>query len=314
MKCLLYTFLLLCSICLQAQFCPIPNGSFEDWEDITLELDTTGTLPAETVLVPENFFPFIRLFLASFGQVFGAVTDIDLAQDYLGVERSEDASNGNYSLKLVGNSILPLADAAAIFPCDGVLPDFLYMDLKHVGTGRDSMDFYLTFGQTVIIPEDLNDLFRTSGFIVGQVVADINTEWATLELPITDNEVGISADSVFLWFINSSDSLSIANGEESYFLIDNLTFNQFSATHEPELNQAVKMYPMPFRDKLYFENENEILNARLYDTQGRLKSRFEVEAGTSERDMQFLLESGNYILELYSEKQQARSHYNIIKQ
>lgn len=311
-----YSFILLLSFFLSnssAQFCPIPNGSFEEWEDISLELDTTGVIPAETVLAPDNYFPLLRLFLASFDQVFGSITDIDLAKDYLGIERSDDASEGNYSMKLAGNGTFPLADAFSIFGCDGQLPENFYFDLKHVGTGIDTMQIILTFAETPLIPEDLNDFFRTRGFYRGMATADIDTEWARLALPITDNEIEISADSVMVWFILENDTMSIANNEESYFLIDNMSFNVISDVDDVELSGAVKIFPMPFIDKVSIDNANETLQAQLYTISGSKISCFKVNPGLREYDLGYLKESGNYILELWSEEKKQRSSFNIIK-
>lgn len=296
-----------------AQNCPIPNGSFEEWVDISSEIDTTGSLPAETVLVPENYFPILRLFLATFEQAFGSVLDIDIAKNYLGIERSDDASDGNYSMKLLGNSTFPLADALSIFPCDGQLPSEFYLDLKHVGTGADTMQVVLTFGETPVIPFDVNDFFTTSGFYSGLVTADIDTEWSSLALPITDNEIGISADSVMVWFILESDTTSIANNEESYFLIDNMSFDIESSVTNIDLEEAVKIFPIPFIDKVSIDNNNGPLQAQLYHISGAKISSFEVSPGLKDYNLDYLHESGNYILELWSEEKNQRSSYNIIK-
>ena len=35
---------------LSSQECEIPNSSFENWEDLTIQFDTTGTIQSETIL------------------------------------------------------------------------------------------------------------------------------------------------------------------------------------------------------------------------------------------------------------------------
>jgi len=295
------------------QNCKIPNGRFEEWTDVSLDIDSTGQLPTETIFLPDNFFALDRLLSANFDQPLGHITNVELAQAYYGIERSDDASTGQYALKLAGNELHPLSDLAATFTCDGRLPDNLYIDLKHEGVGRDTLDFYVTFGKTPVIPWNLTDLFRTSGFVLGQAIANVSTEWSTLTLPITDNEIGISADSVFVWLIVSSDTLS-AMTEESYFLIDNLSFDKSTKTLSQTLSEPVDIYPMPFKNHITIDNDNDKLAAKLYDSSGQLCYSFEVPAGHSRHDLSYIISSGLYILELWNKKNNERTNHSLIKE
>jgi len=293
--------------------CEIPNGSFEDWVDLTLVFDTTGTLQPETVLVPENFSSAFRLLFAAFDQLLGGVTDQELAGDYLGIERSEDASDGNYSMKIGGNGVYPLADALSTFECDGELPARFAMDINHVGNVADTLNLIMTLGENTIIPQTQQDLLATSGYYNASLTVDQTTGWSTIEADINDNANGIPADSVFIWLIASTNEEALANGEESYFLIDNMRFMNESGVSHKELAAPVKVFPMPFDDHINIQNDNAKLQAEVFDLQGRLVKSFTVEPGASKSDMQHLGPSGNYILQLSSEDKEEHSTYNIIK-
>lgn len=298
---------------LSAQNCQIPNSSFEEWEDITFDIDTSGTLPAETVFAPVGYFPFVRILFSALGDALGSIVDIDIAQDYLGVERSDDASDGSYSLKMGGNSLLPLSDAISFFECDGELPSRLSLDLKHVGNGADTLTLIMTFGENLIIPIDPADVVTGAGYTVNNFTADQTSIWSTLNLDIIDNNNGMSADSIFLWLITTGDEEYFSTGEESYFLIDNLVFDAESSIAGTELSAPVNVYPMPFIDKFYIDNSNEDLDAVVYDLSGRKITSFDIRSGVSEYDLSTLNSSGNYILEMRSTDGKERSSYNIIK-
>ena len=312
----IFTLLIFCfgfNVALQAQ-CEIVNNSFEDWVDVTLDIDTSGTLEPETIFLPENYASAFRLFFATFGQLFGGVTDQNLAENYFGIQRSDDASDGNFSMQIGGNSVFSLADALTVFECDGNVPSRFAMDIRHEGDVEDTLTILLTLGDNPVIPQTQEDLDAAAGSAAANLtIAQDSGPWNTFELEITDNANGISADSVFIGFIVSSNDAQIAAGEESFFLIDNLRFLNESGVVFNELSEAVKVFPVPFDDHIFIENDNEALRADLYDQVGQKVKSFIVQPGVDDYNLDQLTNSGNYILELRSMDNTERNTYNIIK-
>ena len=310
---LLFSFLLLAGTGLQAQECDLPNSSFEVFEDLTIEFDTTGTLPLETITLPEGYFSFIRLFFLAFDVTIGNL-GLDVAENFFGITQVDNATDGESAVLIGGNSLVPLADLSSSFTCDGALPQNLVMDIGHLGTRIDTLNLIVAFGENTIIPNTQEDFLNTAGFISVQLIADQEIDYQEFSFPITDNMNGVSADSVFLTMIVLSDTLSLDPGEQAGFLIDNLRFmSEPSSVETPELAAPVKVYPMPFSENLFIENENEALEAKIFDTAGKLIKTFDVQPGVSDYNMQELQNSGNYILELRGTEVNQRSTYNIIK-
>jgi len=298
------------------QSCPIPNGSFEDWVDITEVFDSTGTLlPAETAVIPENYLSAFRLLIGAFTQVLGGISDADFAADYFGIGRSEDASDGNYAMKLQTNALIPFSDVLSIFECGSELPPTLEIDIKHIGPSADTLALFVTLSDSLTIPLDPADLLAARGFVsTSFAVAGTTPDYTRFSIPITDNENGIAVDSVLLWMIATGEESQVGADEESFFLIDNIHFGELSNNYTPELEQAVKVYPVPFNEKLFIDNENDKLEGKIYDLNGRLIKTLSLDKGISQQDMQDIDISGNYILELFSSEKNQRSTYNIIKE
>ena len=280
---------------------------------MAVEFDTTGVIPAETILLPEGYVSVFRLFLLAFDITFGAI-GIDVAEELLGVTRVENASDGQFALLLSGNSLLPLSDAATVFTCDGTLPENLVIDIAHLGNRPDTLNVIMTIGEQTSLPQTQAELDNAAGFVFSSLIADQEVPYQEFVFPLEANMNGIAADSAFLWLINSSDTMQIADGTQAGFLIDNIrVMSEPSSTNTPELASAVKVFPMPFRDNFYMENDNSTLDAKIYNTSGQLIKTFRVEPGVNEYEMNELLQSGNYILELNAIEQNERSVYNIIK-
>ena len=299
---------------LSSQECEIPNSSFENWEDLTIQFDTTGTIQSETILLPEGYISFIRLFFLSFENIFGQPLDQLTADALLGVSRSENASEGDFALQLGGNSILPLADVFGLFDC-GQLPDRLLFDLAHLGDRPDTLTVNIFFNDSSAIPQTQADINNISGFGGAQLIADAEIGYTEFSLDIEDNMNNVPADTMFLLLLVDSDTMTVDNPNDYGFLVDNLRFefDQPSNNHTPELAAPVKVYPMPFDESFSIDNENGELDAQIYDINGRLVTTFSVSPGTNTYDMAPLQGSGNYIMELRAEGIRERSTYNIIK-
>lgn len=311
----LYTLLVIvfASGSMLSQACEIPNGDFETWTDLTIEFDSTGVLAPETVIVPEGYYPLFRLFLASFSQVLGAITDVDLAENYLGISRSTNASEGEYAMLVSGNNIFSLSDAFSIFSCDGSLPEEIVLDMAHASTRIDTVDVVVTLSDNSESALTEDDLLATAGYGQQQYILQGDLAYTEVRIPIDDNLNGVAADTVFLWIIVNSDAEQVADGVEAGVLIDNIRFENPVGINTPELSEAVKVYPMPFKERIFLDNENEELRATLYNSSGMMIKKFQVDSGTKAYDMSDIQSSGNFILELEAVGKNERSTYNIIK-
>ncbi len=223
-----------------AQLCTIPNGDFESWEDASEFLETAEPLPAESVLLPEGYFSLFRLFFSVVGEVFETLSGEELEEFALtafGVMRSEDASSGDYAVQIGGDEFGAFTDLITAFECTGSLPDSFYIDVKHVGTGVDTLYAQGSFATDSEIPFDVEELEETAGYYTLELIADTDTEYETIAVPIIDNNNAVDIDSILMVFVVTGDAEYYANGGESHFVFDNLRFENNSAVlaHEEVL-------------------------------------------------------------------------------
>jgi len=212
-----------------SQSCPVPNGSFETWEDVTEEFDENGVLPAGTIMLPEGYLGLFRLFFSVFDELFAifgeSVEFIEASSKFFGLYQSMDATEGNYSLQLQADDQVPFLDVLTVFECPGDLPLSFNLDIKHLGDSPDTLTIWGSFSDSEEIVLDESQLQDARGYIlVENLVLEGDTEWQTYSYPVVDNMNGISPDSVMLFLIMSSVEDSIAAGVESSFLVDNFTF------------------------------------------------------------------------------------------
>ena len=209
--------------------CPIPNGSFESWIDVTEDFDETGELPDGTIMLPENYFGLFRFFLSSFTEIFEVLGGEDLIEAssmFFGLYQSTDASEGNFSLQMQSDDQFPFVDAFIGMECTGdELPSSFNFDLKHVGGGADTFSLFGTFSDESSLAIDEYGLQDASAFfVIDSIVMDGDSEWTSFNIPVVDNMNGISPDSVVIFMFVTSNEDSLAAGVESYFLVDNLNF------------------------------------------------------------------------------------------
>jgi uncharacterized repeat protein (TIGR01451 family) len=100
---------------------------------------------------------------------------------------------------------------------------------------------------------------------------------------------------------------TFSNSANIYFDYNSpITTNYYTTTvqnnlgvNENALSNDIKMYPNPVKDIVYFQTEETILKAEVYDVAGRIVSSNSV----SEKRINISeLKTGNYILKLYTEK------------
>ena len=254
MKTAFFTFALIFSVLTSAfsQACPIPNGSFESWEDLTFEYEYYGDLPDETIMLPEGYFAFFRLFLSALSDLFEVLTGdelIDAAASLFAVYQSTDATDGEFAAQIGGDEYFPFSDLMTVFECTSELPSSFSIDVKHVGGGLDTLTIIGSFKEDSDIIAEEAELDAAAGyFIIDSLLYDEDTEYVTLNVPIIDNMNGVSPDSVFIVIIAAGNQDSLEAGVESYFLLDNMQFSlegvlplattMFAGEHYHDFNQV----------------------------------------------------------------------------
>lgn len=228
---------------LQAQdACSVPNGSMEEWFDGApileedLELSFEGEVP-----IPAFYGSLTRLLLLSFSAILGPeLFDLfpELASDPLGLERVE-VTSGNYGAKLSPGLALGIADLITTFPCSSE-PDYLKLSISHVGSEMDSIIVVVAIaGQDPFnLLLEADDFTTLEAFTAGGVLeyAGGSSDPTEIMIPIEMNDAGRSfteGDSALIMIIAQSDSASLAEGNESYYIIDDLSMGKAST---PTLN------------------------------------------------------------------------------
>ena len=295
--CLLFTFTS------QAQVCELPNGDVEVWVDFSADLGLTEEpLPAGTIVAPEGFFSAIRFLGIVFSDVFGELAGeelTDVLPNILGIQRSTDASTGDFAMRLQADGLLPVADVVSFNACNGVQPTSFSLDLKHVGNVADTLTILGSFGEmTGLLGEDVEAEDFAAFFFV-EIVADASTDYQTISIPVTDAENEIAADSFTLILLLTSNETSISMGDTSYFLIDNMQFNgATTSTKDLSLPNNIEVYPTVFNHTITITNENEFLDATIYSIDGRRQASMKIPAGQSNHDVSFITNSGSYLLKM----------------
>ncbi|MFV0599463.1 MAG: T9SS type A sorting domain-containing protein [Bacteroidales bacterium] len=271
----------------------IPNSSFENWSEVNgcYELDNWYSLNIVSAQYPQ-----------------------------MGTLRSNDAYDGNYSLRLVSSPVnMPdynLYDTLA----NAVLGSLSLVDGPHDGdsyTDRPNYcSFYFKYYPSTLMP----DIIDTAYFFIKFVNQDTNVGYAhwfyagaevdswtkvTLSIHYFNN---LTPDSVYANFTSSlngfvkSDSIMTVhflNAIGNELRVDKLElFNQVALPEEAEDINEISIYPNPCKDDLnliFNNNKPENLNYSIYDITGkRIKSDFIKDTKISTRE----LSSGFYILEL----------------
>jgi len=263
---------------LQAQ-CDFPDGDFENWVDITGNF--SDDLPEGTIIVPENTVSFFRLIVYVLQQGFiegviqGTLDISDLNLNLLGVERSEDASSGNFSVKLRGDTLALEADILLSNTCaEGA--DTLYFDAKHIGAVTDTLDIFCFVGSTSAVPITNDGSFdqnQINKFLSIRLVAGATSPtFQTLALPLNEVNPAVQADTAIIWIIMTGGIP--ADGDEfGCTIIDNVRFkNQGNTTNTEdfEIVDNVELFPSLTNDFITLKTEaSSIENIQIFDLSGK---------------------------------------------
>lgn len=250
--------------------CKLINGSFENWseQELPLELED-GSVITGRALIPDNYGPYFRYAIQLFGIFLGDTARLDQfknnTQDFLGIDRSEDASEGQYALKLYGDEFLNVSDIIILGDCN-LLPESISIDVRHVGTATDSIGIYAYWDKGLNLgSDDENEPIALIQYIDG---FETDTDYKTITIPFEqiNSEIG---DTLSL-----SIAALFADPASSYFLIDNIRLNTIAKTGEASIVGLVKAGPNPSNGLIQIESE--IQNGSqwiVYDALGHMVDR-----------------------------------------
>lgn len=295
--------LLLFALNSRAQVCELPNGDLEVWVDFTAELQELSPtpLPAETLIAPEGFASGLRFFFIIFSTIFEEFGVENVLPNLFGTIRSTDASEGEFALQLGADQFFPTADLVTVNACNGTQPTAFTLDLRHVGNITDTLLIVGSFGETAGLPETEEQINDFSAFFLQEIISNETTEYQNIFIPIVSNENEISADSFTLFFLLSSNEVSLSLGDTSFFLLDNLQFQgdeSTTSTKELSLPSPVEVYPTVFQQEINITNNNNSLEAIVYTLNGQRKATLTIPSGQSSHDLSFINHPGSYLLKM----------------
>ena len=218
--------------------CQIENGNFNLWEDVSEELeDDLGVTLDTAIYLPQHFVAFLRVFAVTFSELFFELLgegniSTEIAQQLYGIQRYVvDETVGDYALSMKPDSLLNFVDILKILPCDDNLESISF-DLKYEGEGADSLLFFFLVGEgdpteSLFTVNDFTDI-ADAGFIGAavNVYAGGPAVFEKQTLPIEYNPDLVNdperPDSALLLIIAMGDSVSIAQGLNGKYVIDNI--------------------------------------------------------------------------------------------
>lgn len=303
------------------QICELPNGDMEVWSDITAEGGFSDLGVADSaVMLPNGYASLFRPFFIDIVGLFEQLADVEFlnaVENFFGIKRSTDASTGEFAMQLGADASLPLADVIAIFPCNGSLPSQFSLDIKHVGTGIDTLTILGVFGDKSELFEIEDDLSDVSAIFGAELFFDAETDYQKLTIPIDESNPAIAADTFLLFMLLSSNEAHIAEGNTTYVLMDNLKFEGDevnTSIKEIGLQAEVNVYPTLFETEINIYNKNELLEATISDLSGKIISTFQVPRGQSTQNLQEIQEAGYYTLTLFDKTTNGIKTTTLVKQ
>jgi hypothetical protein len=257
---------------------PVPNGTFEQWEDFTFYME------------PQNW---------------NTVNQVTYTLGGIAVTKSTDAYEGNYSVKLETIHVFGSIDVPGII----TLADF-FLDLQNSNYGV-SGGIYLRDRVT-----ELDGMYKYSG-VDGDSAAilvynykmngsDMDTigygymylhdaaEWTPFKVDMVyQNNHTPDTLNIAIFSSGNSDELHVG----STLLIDNLVLHTYSGVINLTAgNMKINCYPNPASGTMVFETEKPLEGRKIliYDIAGREVEEFPFDAKELTVDVSGL-SSGNYI-------------------
>lgn len=214
---LLALLLSLTNISVNAQ-CTYLNNDFEDWATFPLEYNGV-TRDMET---PDNHISIVRFFttfvLIEFVNdpyAFGMFENDPVA--FWGIEKSTDASTGQYAAKLQNDPEINVCDIYSTIACSDI-PDVFKIDIKHVGNTADTLYIFGAYDENLPpLESDQAALDTLAGYFLDSIIFDGNVDYMTYSLPIHINDPNAPVDTFSLIIYTTTNP-------GNYFLLDNIRF------------------------------------------------------------------------------------------
>ena len=292
------------NINLNAQ-CEYSNGGFENWVDGTLEIDTTGTLPANTIQIPQDHFSAIRVLLMVFSSAFenGTPEYLEYWSNGFGFRPDDDAFLGEKAMRIGGDTLIEFADVNTFIPCTTV-PKSLSISFKHIGNSSDTLFIQSVASNEFQNPYKEVNKDEPAGYIIESIFSISNdNEYSTINIPFTINPDVTEVDTITTQFIVSGNKDFLANGGTSYFLIDNVHF-VFEDSPTVEVDAFnVNVFPNPVSDILTIDVEKPV-ELEIFNMFGQMIQKSSLNTFDNQISCQNL-ESGQYIFKLTDAEKQS---------
>jgi len=257
---LTFIFCFLFALSISAQ-CEYLEGDMEVFLDLTSDIDESGMIEANTLVLPQNHVSPVRLLFLAFDLAFeeiGSPAYLQFLSYGLGISQSDDAYSGNSAVKLQPDEYVNLVDLVNITSCDE-LPTMLNLSYKHVGDGFDTLVIYSVFSDSLFSIFDEEFVFEEqSGFIEREIYSQgTDDEYTTISIPYVNNGLGVFADTLTTVFAAIGDPNIINAGEDSYFLLDFVYLGDPLVSNE-EVEITNHIFPNPTESTIQISAETPV--------------------------------------------------------
>jgi len=283
--------------------CTVPGGDFEDIQDISSQLMEDGDFDFcsdTTIIGSPHFISFTRFLTLSFeilfGGIFGENPEVN-CQELFGIDQHPGANGTSTALKLQPDTLINIADAFTIFPCDS-LPTALKGSYLHVGSDLDTA--------RVLITVNYDFYYETADGVGLLNIAGGSNEFTEFEVPIvTENQVTV--DSIIIVLLAQSDTTFLAEGKESYYVFDELelvyeNIDTMTSVLNLEIFEQLNISPNPAIDLVQISlSDHPIQHIKVYNENGVLiLEQNKVHDFSSKLDVS-QLPDGLYVIEVTGE-------------
>ncbi|MBI1227077.1 MAG: T9SS type A sorting domain-containing protein [Bacteroidetes bacterium] len=198
--------------------CTYINGDFEDWQTFPLEFNNVE----RNIETPTEHISTVRFFITFFLIEFiGDPYTFDMFQNdpvtFWGMEKSTDASSGQYAVKLKNDPEINVCDIYTNHACSEIA-DIAKIDIKHVGTSADTLYIFGAYDENLPpLQTDQAALDTLAGYFLDSIIMDGNVDYTTFTYPIHVNDPNFPVDTFSLLIFTTTNN-------DNYFLVDNIRF------------------------------------------------------------------------------------------
>lgn len=256
--------------------CTIPGGDFENIQDISEQFSEDADFCSDSIIIGSpDFVSLARLFILSidilFGGIFGETPQVN-CQEMFGLDQHPGANGTSSALKLQPDTLLNIADAFTIFPCDSI-PIALKGSYLHVGSDLDTAN--------IVIALNYDFYYETADGAGELTIVGGSDEFTEFEVPILA-DILVAIDSIAIILLAQSDSTFIAEGNESYYVFDELelvyenmdtvaNMDTMTSVLNYDIYQQLNVSPNPAVDWTHISSPDyPIQNIKVYNESGAL--------------------------------------------